>query len=123
MPNNPEMFKNKLDEITNAWEKFAPTKSFAGKTLKEFKAAVKASYDTRIEIEDLDMERDALAMRRGIADEESNELVNLVVNAVRGDPEEGEDGALYGSMGYVLKRSRKSGLTRKTQPKAPTAAE
>src|SRR4051794_38772597 len=96
LPNNPEMFKKKLDEVTGAWEKFAPAKSFAGKTLKEFKAAIKVSYDTRVEIEDLDMERDALAVRRAAADEQSNELVNMVVNAVRGDPEEGEDGALYG---------------------------
>ena len=35
--------------------------------------------------------------------------VNLVVNAVKGDPAFGENSDLYESMGYVRKSERKTG--------------
>jgi hypothetical protein len=39
--------------------------------------------------------------------------VRRIVNAVKGDPEEGEDGELYSAMGYVRRSDRSSGLTRR----------
>jgi hypothetical protein len=41
--------------------------------------------------------------------------VKLVVNAIKGDPDEGEDGPLYSALGYVPESARLSGLTRKGQ--------
>jgi hypothetical protein len=35
-----------------------------------------------------------------------------VVDAVKGDIEEGADGELYAAMGYVRRSARRSGLTR-----------
>ena len=40
--------------------------------------------------------------------------VQLVVNAVKGDPTAGEDSDLYEQMGYVRKSERASGLRRGT---------
>lgn len=48
-------------------------------------------------------------------------LIGLVVNAVKGDPEEGEDGEFYEALGYVRKSERKSGLSRGKKP-APVPA-
>ena len=39
--------------------------------------------------------------------------LNLVVNAVKGDPEEGEDGRLYEALGYVRKSDRRAGPPRR----------
>ncbi len=58
---------------------------------------------------------------RDDADEASIATILLVVNAVKGDPEEGDDGELYEAMGYVRKRERKSGLSRGKKPAAATA--
>ena len=46
--------------------------------------------------------------------------VNLVVNAVKGDPTEGEDGEFYAAMGYIRKSDRASGKTNKKKSAAPT---
>ena len=46
----------------------------------------------------------------------------LVVNAVKGDPAEGEDGELYEAMGYVRKSERSTGKTNKTKPAPVTAS-
>jgi hypothetical protein len=48
--------------------------------------------------------------RLATVDEESLKVVQRVVNAVRADPEEGDDGELYVAMGYVRKRDRKTSL-------------
>jgi hypothetical protein len=58
---------------------------------------------------------------RDTADVESNKQVLLVVNAVKGDPAEGEDGELYEAMGYVRKSERSTGKTNKTKPAPVTA--
>ena len=38
-----------------------------------------------------------------------------MVNAVKGDPEEGDNGELYEAMGYVRRSERSSGLHRGKQ--------
>jgi hypothetical protein len=111
--------KEKLDRIINAWQTLSPTKSFAGMTLAQFKAAIKPSYDTREELLALDEQSNAKMAERDAADEESLRLTQLVVNSVLGDPTEGPDSPLYEGFGYKRKSERKSGLTRrkKTDPK------
>ena len=39
-------------------------------------------------------------------------ITTRIVSAVRGDPEEGEDGPLYAAMGYVPESQRGTGLKR-----------
>jgi hypothetical protein len=99
-------------------------------TLEQFKAKVQPSLDSRGQLVNLhNQATDSRTLRRQ-ADAASLELAQLVVNGVKADAEEGENGSLYASMGYVPKSARRSGLTRKgstTPPvtnavaKAPTA--
>jgi len=121
MPSNPNAAKQKLDQVVNGWETLRPDKSFGGMTLKQFKAAIQPSYDAREEIVTLDNKRLAAANQRDDADVKSLELLQLVINSVKGDPAEGEDGELYEAMGYVRKSERHSGLHRGTEH-ASTAA-
>ena len=51
--------------------------------------------------------------RRGNADDVSMDAVQLVMNAVAGDPTEGPDSPLIERMGRTRKSERKTGLTRK----------
>lgn len=120
---SPKQNEAKIKEIINAWETLRPTKSFAGMTLEQFKTAVKPSADARTEIEKLDAQLASAQNRRDDADEDSLATIKLVVNAVKGDPEEGDDGDLYENMGYKRSSERNSGLTRgkTTEPKAQAA--
>ena len=106
---------NKAKQVVSAWETLAPTKSFGGMTLAQFKVKVKPSLDVRDEINTLDNQAIDAGTRRDDADVISIETTLLVVNAVKGDPEHGEDGALYAAMGYIRKSDRQSGLSRKAQ--------
>jgi hypothetical protein len=98
--------------VTSGWESLAAAKTFGGMTLEQFKAKVKPSTDARKTIKDLDSQYTAAQNSRDTADVESNRVLALVVNAVKGDPDHGEDSALYEAMGYVRKSERKSGLRR-----------
>jgi len=53
-------------------------------------------------------------VQRNSADLETNDLADKVVNPVKGDPNFGEESALYSAFGYVLKSDRASGLTRRS---------
>jgi len=47
----------------------------------------------------------------------------LVVNAVKGDPNYGDDSDLYDAMGYTRRSERASGLTRNAKAKPAVAAK
>ena len=127
---NPKRTAGKLQKVVDAWQAIRPAKQFAGMTLEQFKAKVQPSLDSRGQLVNLhNQATDSRTLRRQ-ADAASLGLAQLVVNGVKADAEEGENGSLYASMGYVPKSARRSGLTRKgstTPPvtnavaKAPTA--
>ena len=107
--------------MIDAWGDLAADKTFAGMTLEEFKTRVKPSIDARLSLKTLkDTQVNALT-ERSVSDEESVKALLLVVNAIKGDPTQGEDSALYKACGYVRKSERKSGLSRKTKTAQPPA--
>jgi len=111
----------KLALVLQAWKDLRPAKSFAGMTLTQFTAKVQPSLDARVLMGTLQNQMTAAMDERDLADVETMKQVNFVVNAVKGDPTEGEDGELYDAMGYVRKSARASGKTNKTKPAAKPA--
>jgi hypothetical protein len=104
--------EERLRNVIAAWEALRPAKSFAGMTLNQFKTKVQPSFDARDQVVECANKRAAALTARAEADEVSNKLALAVVDAVKGDIEEGADGELYAAMGYVRKSARKSGLKR-----------
>jgi hypothetical protein len=90
-------------------------------TLAQFEAAVQPSLDRRDELEELEKQVEAKRAERAQADKASREVLELVVNAVRGTPAHGSDSPLYRALGYVRKSERRSGLTRRNP--APAGME
>lgn len=113
MGNAPGIALSRITDVTQAWGSLRPTKSFSGLTLEQFKEEVKPSLDARAELAELEGRVQAALARRDAADASSAVAVRRVVNAVKGDGEEGEDGELYAAMCFVRKSTRSSGLTRK----------
>ncbi len=123
MPNNPRQSESRINQTLNAWTILRPDKSFAGLSLAQFEARMKPSLDARAAIRALESQLLAAQNQRDDADKTALATIALVVNAVKGDPAEGEDGELYEAMGYVRKSERKSGLRRgKTGPAAKSVA-
>ena len=121
---SPKKVAVKLQTVVNAWGTLRPSKSFAGMTLEQFKAQVQPSLATRSQLTTLRSQATDNLTQRHQSDDASLELAQLVVNSVKGDIEEGENGSLYAAMGYVTKSARRSGLTRKdptTPPVTQTA--
>jgi hypothetical protein len=116
---NPKKVAEKLQSVIDAWTTLRPTKSFAGMTLEQFKAKVQPSLDTRSSLTTLRSQATDHLTQRQLSDDASIGLAQLVVNSVKGDVEEGENGSLYAAMGYVTKNARQSGLTRKGQTTPP----
>ena len=111
----------KIAAAIKAWDDLRKNKSFAGKTLAEFKAAIKPSLDARAAILTLKNQLIAAVHQRKSADAASLKELRFLVNAVKGDPAEGEDGELYEAMGYVRLSERKSGKTNTPKKAAPAS--
>ena len=107
---SPKQNEEKIQTVISAWETLKPAKSYAGLTLAQFKDKVKPSFDARTAIVTLENQMSAAQNQRENADKSSLGATQLVVNAVKGDPEDGEDSELYEAMGYVRKSERNSGL-------------
>jgi len=96
-------------EVKGAWLKRRPHKKFFGLTPEEFELRAKAYLEARDEIAALEAQLAHAVSRRDVAAIPLADLVESVVSAVKGDPEEGHNGALYSAMGYVPKNQRSTG--------------
>jgi hypothetical protein len=125
LTHNPKRVAAKLQKVVDAWTALRPTKTFSGMTLDQFKAKVQPSLAARDQLVTVQSQAKDNRQIRHDSDSTSLNLAQLVVNSVKGDPDEGESGGLYAAMGYVPKNQRRSGLTRKgqtTTPVTPVAA-
>jgi len=120
MPKNPQTIADDTNEIITAWTSLAPTASFGGMTLAQFKTKVQPSFDARTALAGIEAQKTAALDTRDKADVITLATNQLVVNGVKGDPNYGDDSNLYDAMGYVRKSERQSGLTKKAKP-APSA--
>ena len=110
------------DRITvfrTAWKELAPQESFAGMTLAGFEAATTLPLTLRDQILALEKQVEGRKTERTKADAAARQLLDLVVNSVRGTPLHGPDSSLYRALGYVRKSERRTGLTRKGLQKSP----
>jgi hypothetical protein len=105
--------EERIATIRSAWKELAATASFAGMTLEEFSLNTENALQIRAEIESLERQLEGRKVDRAVADEAAGDLMELVVNSVKGTPSYGPDSPLYRAMGYVRKSERRSGLTRK----------
>jgi hypothetical protein len=119
---SPKKVAAKLQKVVDAWGTLRPAKTFAGMTLDQFKTTVQPSLASRDQLVTLRSQATDSLVQRHQSDSTSLDAAQLVVNAVKGDPAEGEDGSLYAAMGYVTKSQRRSGLTRKGQTTPPVVA-
>ena len=113
MPTGPKETEQRIQRMINAWEELAPTKSFGGMTLDQFKAEWGPALAARQRISDLDDQRTQAVADRESGDDRINGKAQQVVNGVLADPTEGPNSALYEAFGYTRQSERKSGLTRK----------
>jgi hypothetical protein len=116
----PKDIEERLERTLSAWRTLAPDKTFGGMTLAQFEAVTSASATTRAVIAELQDKLVQAIANRDVADDETAEKIQLVVNGVVGDPTEGEDSVLYGALGYTRKSERRTGLTRKRKAPATT---
>lgn len=123
--NAPKLTAEKLSKLVQAWQDLAPDKLFGGMSLADFKAKVQPSFDSRAAVNTAEVQLVDAITRRQDSDVESQRLMQLVVNSIKGDPDVGDDSALYEAAGYVRKSERKSGLsrnsTRTAQPPVKSA--
>jgi hypothetical protein len=113
MPDSPKKTEDKILRLRAAWKQFAPAKTFGGMTLAQFEAKTEPSLQSRAKIEELTLALEAEQLNRDKFDDASLPACALVVNGVKGDPEEGPNSDVWKAMGYVPDDERKSGLTRK----------
>jgi len=77
----------------------------------------------RSEIAEAELRLQSGNVRRAAVDPEFEKVLQRVINAVKADPEEGDDGELYEAMGFVRRSVRSSGLTRRRKEQELPAAD
>lgn len=117
---SPKQIEEKIRQVLDAWRDLAGDKLFAGMTHDQAVAKCQPSFDRRAQAAQLENQLAQALSQRDDADDLSMDTVQLIMNAVMGDPTEGPDSPLIEAMGRVRKSERKSGLKRnKTTPPTP----
>ena len=68
MNSNPKAIGDQIESILAGWKEYAPNAAFLGKTLLQFKLAVKPSLDARARIDDFTQQVAAARVDRYNAD-------------------------------------------------------
>jgi len=122
---NPKVVLERITTVLRVWGTLRANRSFYGMTLEEFAQRVKPSLDARAELDAIDERRSATAVRRDVSDVDAMDVIQRIVNAIKADADEGEDGEVYAALGYVRKAHRANGRRRvgpqaaATQPGEP----
>ncbi len=87
-------------------------------TLEEFEKLIAASGEARTELAELDARRRVVVARCEEADQITRRGILRIVNAVKGDAEEGEDSELLAAMGYLPHTARSSIVSAARKKKA-----
>ena len=109
----PKEVEDQIRTRISGWESLAPTKSFFGMTLDQFKTEMQPPLAARELIKDLENQLTQAINQRDAADEVALAQMQGVVAGVNADPTEGPDSSLLEAFGYTRKSERKSGLGRK----------
>ena len=109
---SPKAVLERIMTVLRVWGALRANRSFYGMTLEEFALRVKPSLDARAELDAIDERRNATAVRRDVADVDAMDVVQRIVNAIKADADEGEDGEVYAALGYVRKAHRAHGRPR-----------
>jgi hypothetical protein len=109
---SPKVALERITTLLRVWGTLRANRSFYGMTLEEFAQRVKPSLDTRAELDAIDERRNATAVRRDVSDVDAMEVIQRIVNAIKADADEGEDGEVYAALGYVRKAHRANGRPR-----------
>jgi hypothetical protein len=119
---NTTRITKQLPTLIEVWTELRPTKSFAGMTLAEFKAAVAPSLDARARLDAANKAAGEAIVDRDNADQSVAVLVDRMIAAFVAEEEDGYNGVLYAKLGYVRKNDRASGLTRRSNVDATAPA-
>ena len=119
---SPKAVLERIMTLLRVWGTLRANRSFYGMTLEEFALRVKPSLDARAELDTIDEHRNATAVRRDVSDVDVMDLIQRIVNAIKADADEGEDGEVYAALGYVRKAHRTNGRRRLSPPAAAEPA-
>jgi hypothetical protein len=86
-------------------------------------ALIQPCRDVRSEIAEAELRVQSGNARRATVDQDFEKVLQRVINAVKADPEEGDDGDLYEAMGFVRRSVRSTGLTRRRKEQEPPATD
>ncbi len=86
MPTISKTIVFRIESFRAAWRELAPEAIFAGMSLAQFEEAVAPPLELRRNILALDKQLNGLRTEKSKVDETANELLELVVNSVRGTP-------------------------------------
>lgn len=112
--------RERVTQMNDAWAGGAPDAVFGGISQPQFDTKIKAADAADKEIDDLEA---ALSLkkqsREGLYADLYEDSVKILAG-LKGDHRFGDDHPLVDAMGFVRDSERKSGLTRKKDPKPKT---
>ena len=109
------------NEFLVAWREFAPELTLVGRTFAQFETEKLVPEEVQQRIIVAKAIYQGLINERDQAREVLRETLVSLSDAVRGDANHGLNSNFYRALGFISKRERKSGLTRKLKTPNPPA--
>ena len=109
------------NEFIVAWRRFAPELTLVGRTLAQFEVEKLVPEEAQQRIIEAKAIYQGLINERNQARAAVKETLVSLSDAVRGDVSHGLNSNFYRALGFIPKRERKSGLTRKVKTPNPPA--
>jgi hypothetical protein len=109
LKSSPKVALERMTTLARVWRKLRPTRTFSGLALEQYEEIIRPCLEARAELAGFDDSTRATAARRDEADAVGTATVKRIINAIKGDPHEGEHGEVYAALGYTRPRVRAAG--------------
>ena len=111
---------DRLNRSLAAWKQLRPEKKFGGLTAELYEAELALAAQARAELAEAERLYSEALARRNQAHVRARMVHQRVVNSIKGDPDEGPDGALYIACGYLAVSGRKRSPRKKKIVEMPS---
>ncbi len=115
---NAKRHGEQINTLVQVWAALNPTKSYSGLSLREVRAELQPSLDSRSRVSAAQAELAAAIRERQTADQATIKFYKRTLSLIQADPDEGEDGQMLKAVLSGTRKARRSGVLLKV-PASP----
>ena len=110
---NSKRHGEQINTLVQVWTALNPTRSYSGLSLREVRAGLQPSLDSRTRVSSAQAELVAAIRERDTADQATLKFYKRALGLIKADPQEGEEGQMLKAVSSGTRKAYRRGVLQK----------